>query len=176
MSIFIPTPTPRRIWADYFDGQGIQYAFFSAANAAALQQARRDATAQAEEEQLQDEVSLSDSDGPDTPSDDVSEDDFTEEPVPKSPPQSESDTDDEHQYVHTEEDSPDGKDPRTKVLSVLELEDLFVTTAPDLSSEARLFFVSFTKAYSSPIGSICWPNWRTSNKTGGWARWLSQCR
>jgi large subunit GTPase 1 len=131
---------PRRIWADYFDGQGIQYAFFSAANAAALQQARRDAIAQAEEEQLQDEASLSDSDGPDTPSDSVSDDDFAEESVPESPSHSESETEDEHQYVLTEEDSPDGKDPRTKVLSVLELEDLFVTAAPDLSSEARLFF------------------------------------
>ncbi|KAG1908294.1 uncharacterized protein F5891DRAFT_8269 [Suillus fuscotomentosus] len=130
------TATQRRIWADYFDGQGIQYAFFSAANAAALQQARRDAIAQAEEEQLyednQDEASLSDSDGPDTPSD-VSDDDFAKESVPESSSHSDSDTDDEHQYVHTEEDSPDGKDPRTKVLSVLELEDLFVTAAPDLS-------------------------------------------
>ena len=35
----------RRQWADYFDSQGIQYAFFSAANATALQQARRDALA-----------------------------------------------------------------------------------------------------------------------------------
>ncbi|CDW96598.1 hypothetical protein [Sporisorium scitamineum] len=30
----------RRYWADYFDAQGIQYAFFSAANAAAIQLAR----------------------------------------------------------------------------------------------------------------------------------------
>ena len=37
----------RRYWADYFDAQGIQYAFFSAANAAAIQLARAE-----EEERL----------------------------------------------------------------------------------------------------------------------------
>ena len=35
----------RRQWADYFDSQNIRYAFFSAANATAIQQARRDALA-----------------------------------------------------------------------------------------------------------------------------------
>ncbi|OAX44423.1 P-loop containing nucleoside triphosphate hydrolase protein [Rhizopogon vinicolor AM-OR11-026] len=130
------TATQRRIWADYFDSQGIQYAFFSAANAAALQQARRDAIAEAEETRLyqdahRDEASLSDSDGPHTPRDDDSDDDFPEKSESES--QSASETDYDHEYVHTEEDSPDGKDPRTKVLSVLELEDLFVAAAPDLS-------------------------------------------
>ena len=38
----------------------------------------------------------------------------------------------------TEEDTPDGQDSRTKVLSVLELEDLFISAAPDLSSTQSL--------------------------------------
>lgn len=33
------------------------------------------------------------------------------------------------------EDTPDGRDPRTKVLSVLELEELFSKSAPDLNCE-----------------------------------------
>lgn len=128
----------RRIWADYFDSQGIQYAFFSAANAAALQQARRDAIVQAKEDAHTDEASFSDSDGPHTPHDDESGDDFPEKSESESESQSTGESDDKHEYVHTEEDSPDGMDPRTKVLSVSELENLFVTTAPDLSSEAEL--------------------------------------
>jgi len=33
----------RRLWADYFDTQGVCYAFYSAANAVALQEAKREA-------------------------------------------------------------------------------------------------------------------------------------
>ncbi|KIJ64999.1 hypothetical protein HYDPIDRAFT_124392 [Hydnomerulius pinastri MD-312] len=141
------TATQRRIWADYFDGQGIQYAFFSAANAAAIQQARRDALARSEaeteasqEHENQDQApfadpeSSSDSEGPRTPRDGDDGKDLPSD----SELDEESDSDDEedsrHKYVPTEEDTPDGRDPRTKVLSVLELEDLFVTAAPDLST------------------------------------------
>jgi large subunit GTPase 1 len=48
---------------------------------------------------------------------------------------SESETDDEGVFLSGEEDTPDAKDPRAKVLSVLELEDLFVKAAPNLSCE-----------------------------------------
>lgn len=40
---------------------------------------------------------------------------------------------DAEDYFSTEEDTPEGQDPRARVLSVLELEDLFVKMAPDLS-------------------------------------------
>jgi large subunit GTPase 1 len=139
----------RRIWGDYFDAQGIQYAFFSAANAAALQQARREALPRSETEidaserrQHPDAIesntnpntyaepeSSSDSEGPHTPHDD--------DDGESDPPDSDVDSDSDEErlrYVPTEEDTPDGRDPRTKVLSVLELEDLFATAAPDLSS------------------------------------------
>lgn len=137
----------RRIWADYFDEQGIRFAFFSAANAAALQQARRESLAQRETEpgtsQRSDAAvgqqktdskataeteSSSDSEGPLTPD---GRDEGNE--PPDSDIDSESD-DERLRYVPTEEDTPDGRDPRTKVLSVLELEDLFISAAPDLSS------------------------------------------
>ncbi|KAF9229092.1 P-loop containing nucleoside triphosphate hydrolase protein [Gyrodon lividus] len=145
------TVKQRRIWADYFDAQGVQYAFFSAANAAALQQARREALARSESDihasqqrqrQHPDAVELntnsnvtaetessSDSEGPHTPYDD----DHGKDVPPDSDVDSDSD-DGRLRYVPTEEDTPDGRDPRTKVLSVLELEDLFVTAAPDLST------------------------------------------
>ncbi|KAF8846207.1 P-loop containing nucleoside triphosphate hydrolase protein [Paxillus ammoniavirescens] len=143
------TATQRRIWGDYFDAQGIQYAFFSAANAAALQQARREALPRSETEidaserrQHPDAIesntnsnayaepeSSSDSEGPHTPHDD--------DDGESDPPDSDVDSDSDEErlrYVPTEEDTPDGRDPRTKVLSVLELEDLFATAAPDLST------------------------------------------
>jgi large subunit GTPase 1 len=143
------TATQRRIWADYFDEQGIRFAFFSATNAAALQQARRESLAQrgtepstsqqrsdaavgqqrtnsnATAETTAETESSSDSEGPHTP-------DGENEP-PDSDIDSESD-DERLRYVPTDEDTPDGRDPRTKVLSVLELEDLFISAAPDLSS------------------------------------------
>ncbi|KAH7910692.1 hypothetical protein BJ138DRAFT_1064590 [Hygrophoropsis aurantiaca] len=155
------TATQRRLWADYFDQQGIQYAFFSAANAAAIQQARRDALSQVEipSGDADEEGSSSDSEGPDTPVD--HEDGGGVEKTPSDhepPPDSDSDSEDsdnEHIFVSTEEDSPDGKDPRTKVLSVLELEDLFTRAAPDLST--------FSDSSGEPpsklvIGLVGYPN------------------
>ena len=146
----------RRIWADYFDELGIRFAFFSAANAAALQQARRESPAQREEgssaphqrsdataEQQKMNLSTtaeaessSDSEGPHTP--DGHEDNDV-------PPDSENDSDSDDskfRYVPTEEDTPDGRDPRTRVLSVLELEGLFISAAPDLSSMRSSVFMS----------------------------------
>jgi large subunit GTPase 1 len=119
------------LWADYFDQKGVQYAFFSAANAVALQEARRHALAEAEAKEApgdgeEDEEEHSDED----------EEDSEEEP------ESQSESDDEGLYLSEEEDTSDSQDPRARVLSVLELEDLFVRAAPDLSSElclSRLF-------------------------------------
>lgn len=142
------TASIRRQWADYFDSQGIQYAFFSAAHATALQQARRDALEAAGESSGEE--------------DSVDEDEDDEEVVATaetsvvgpelaareatSPPESEtSEEEDESEETDSdddlyadpisfEEDSEDAQDPRVRVLSVLELEELFVKAAPDLSS------------------------------------------
>ena len=61
-----------------------------------------------------------DDDDPQTPED--------ETPDPQESAQSFS--------LPVEEDSQDARDPRTRVLSVLELEDLFFRVAPDLTSMA----------------------------------------
>lgn len=81
--------------------------------------------------------SSSDSEGPRTP--DVQDDEESDAP-PDSDIHSESD-DERFRYVPTEEDTPDGRDPRTKVLSVLELEDLFISAAPDLSSKQSVYSI-----------------------------------
>ncbi|KIK30354.1 hypothetical protein PISMIDRAFT_87785, partial [Pisolithus microcarpus 441] len=64
-------------------------------------------------------------------------------------------SDNEYGYVHTEEDSPDGRDPRTKVLSVLQLEELFLSSAPDLSLFADRSGSPPTKLV---VGLVGYPN------------------
>ena len=102
------------------------YAFFSAANAAALQELRREIelakVREAEKEATRNEESSGsdDEDDPQTPEDETLEPLESTKPFP----------------LPTEEDSEDARDPRTRVLSVLELEDLFFRMAPDLTSMA----------------------------------------
>lgn len=121
-------------WADYFDTQGIQYAFFSAMNAAALQEARREALAAAE---LAAEQEGSESDGsdaedgekpPTSPVGEESDEDDSDEEE-----ENESDDEDFYSADEDEEDFNHTDDPRAKVLSVLELEDLFLQKAPDMA-------------------------------------------
>ncbi|GJJ09874.1 hypothetical protein Clacol_004098 [Clathrus columnatus] len=129
------TQEQRQQWANYFDEQGIKYAFFSAANATALQQARRIK----EEEEAQ----LHESGGEEEEEEEGEGKEETEEVVIsqtvedaleafQEPPgtDSESDEVDETMFYSAEEDSLD--DERIKVLSVLELEQLFIKTAPKL--------------------------------------------
>ncbi|KII94187.1 hypothetical protein PLICRDRAFT_695224 [Plicaturopsis crispa FD-325 SS-3] len=130
------TATQRRQWADYFDQQNIQYAFFSAANAAALQEARRQAAAQEEEA----ERARADAESEDERENALnhtgaSHDDDDDESGESSESGSESDSEDDAAfYLSEEEESPDSQDPRARVLSVLELEELFVRTAPSLDT------------------------------------------
>lgn len=115
-------------WADYFDSQGVEYAFYSAANAAAIQEARREAAAA----RLAHVESANDSDEEDDedvnshlePSDSVSDNEMSD---------SSSEFHHDDDYFSAEEDTPDGRDARAKVLSVVELEDWFEKMAPDLS-------------------------------------------
>ncbi|KAI0347833.1 P-loop containing nucleoside triphosphate hydrolase protein [Trametopsis cervina] len=148
------TAKQRYQWADYFDAQGVQYAFFSASNAAAIQQARRDALA-AQEAQTAHEELASDSDddvaevqeSATSPSSDIesSEDEY-----------SDSEESDYHPpFTSPEDDSEESKDPRTKVLSVLELEDLFMKAAPDLSEFTDSSGQQPTKLV---IGLVGYPN------------------
>ena len=115
----------RQLWADYFDQQNVTYAFFSAADAAALQELRRGldlAEIQEKEKNAagNDGSSGSDEEHPQTPEDEMID--------PRESGQS--------LRPSLEEDSEATHDPRTRVLSVLELEDLFFRVAPDLTSMA----------------------------------------
>lgn len=130
----------RRLWADYFDQQNIAYAFFSAANATALQELRREIELAEIREIDRAATGNGESSGSDDEDDPQTPDDETPEPQESA-----------HQFsLPVEEDSEDARDPRTRVLSVLELEDLFFRVAPDLTSmvcrlsvdQANVFFRS----------------------------------
>lgn len=122
----------RRLWADYFDAQGVQYAFFSAANAVALQEARRQALAEAEAKEALHDGSPDGLGGIAVQEEEEDEEDLSSEEESES----QSESEDEGLYLSEDEHSSGNQDPRSKVLSVLELEDLFVKAAPDLSSES----------------------------------------
>lgn len=136
----------RSHWADFFDERGIQYAFYSAANAVAIQQARRDF-----EERHNDKQSRSmqeHEDAIDTNNEmDEADADGTEDSSDQSS--------DEGGYFSAEEAPTNSQDSRVKILSVVELEDLFVKLAPDLSE--------FTDTSGQPpskivIGLVGYPN------------------
>ncbi|KAJ3545803.1 hypothetical protein NM688_g5585 [Phlebia brevispora] len=163
------TAKQRRQWADYFDSQGIQYAFFSAANATALQEARRDALA-AEEARLEAEAHVVDGERQShEEGEEVDESPESQASVVAPPPDSESDeelyetesdesdADDDHFHdaLRLEEDGADAQDPRARVLSVLELEDLFVKAAPDLSNFTDASGQQPTKLV---VGLVGYPN------------------
>ncbi|KAG8835306.1 hypothetical protein FRC17_004088 [Serendipita sp. 399] len=111
------TKSQRTVWADYFDTNNIHFAFYSAVNAAALQ-----------ERSLQINETVERADGSDTP--DGHSGDESSEPESSEPP-----TDSELDPKPTSE-SKDDTDERIRVLSVQELEELFVKMAPPLSDFA----------------------------------------
>jgi large subunit GTPase 1 len=151
--------TLRRQWADYFDSEGIQYAFFSAANATAIQEARRNALVAEREPPQAEQGAFEEEEQRDSNEDVV--DNVHEEilkritPPPDTPlvsdVDSERDDEDEDDYstesdefpLMNEGDTEDGQDPRARVLSVLELEDLFTRAAPDLSGMLQLTEIMF---------------------------------
>ncbi|SPO20442.1 probable LSG1 - Large-Subunit GTPase involved in 60S ribosomal subunit biogenesis [Ustilago trichophora] len=163
----------RRYWADYFDAQGIQYAFFSAANAAAIQLARAE-----EEERLRlEQLKLAeprDEDDEDDEEDDEDDEDEDEEEDARAaasaavsegakdakPLVGQEATDRVLDHSHAavrdsviaektygQDDAVDAatataattlsatRDP-TRVLNVLELEELFMACAPPLDNFA----------------------------------------
>ncbi|EMD41943.1 hypothetical protein CERSUDRAFT_147367 [Gelatoporia subvermispora B] len=166
------TAQQRQQWADYFDAQGVRYAFFSAANAAALQEERREAFAAAQvteeraaaAEQAEDDEE-GDENGSDAPpaspldgsqdagDDVVAPDGDASESEPESELESESEDEPGLFVLPKEECLSD--DPRTRVLSVLELEDLFVHCAPDLSTFTDSSGNNPTKLV---IGLVGYPN------------------
>ncbi|KAG5651606.1 hypothetical protein H0H81_008066 [Sphagnurus paluster] len=146
------TAKQRCLWADYFDSQNVQYAFFSAANAAAIQKARRDALAAAqlsgavEEDATGDGGCETDTEDPEDPRGDSGGDSDYETTDSSS---------EENAYFSAEEDTSEGQDPRAKVLSVVELEDWFVRMAPDLSNFSDASGNAPTKLM---VGLVGYPN------------------
>jgi large subunit GTPase 1 len=129
----------RRIWADYFDQQGLRYAFYSASDATARQEALREASAigelttpldkAAEENQR---MAFSEEDDEADAEESTSNANTSSTHSAESHDSIESEIPDE--FVDSEPEDDKG-DPRAKVLSVLELEDLFIASAPDLAGE-----------------------------------------
>lgn len=115
------TKNQRRIWADYFDSQKIRFAFYSAATAAALQKAELES--QVEEEN-------SDGDVADETESDEEEEDSDEDDDTESSP-------DVRRFITTEAED-EIEEPRTRVLTVPELEELFIGAAPPLTGESIL--------------------------------------
>lgn len=168
-----------RIWADYFDQQDIQYAFFSAANAAALQQARLEReeiathpsenyASSSKDNQESSHLDAHASPPPETENESLSEDEDEDELFDEQ--SSEDITDSEGAHPVIEEDPHDAQDPRAKVLTVLELEDLFIKSAPDLSGE---FFVVLEIAFADCSISIYKCFGGNSTCIGSWTCRLS---
>ncbi|KAF8711788.1 P-loop containing nucleoside triphosphate hydrolase protein, partial [Rhizoctonia solani] len=153
------TADQRREWADYFEKEGIQFAFFSAANAKALQEAKRlaeeatfDQPQQNEDNESEDHSEIESEDEVVDATGDPAEshtDESTEETTPHA--DTSADIDPHHLPVDVSETD----DPRTQVLSVLELEELFLSSAPDLST----FATTTTPAPSKlVVGLVGYPN------------------
>ncbi|KAI0030214.1 P-loop containing nucleoside triphosphate hydrolase protein, partial [Vararia minispora EC-137] len=153
------TTKQRKIWADYFDSRGVSYVFYSAASATALQEARREAAVASDPVIIAEADDNADADSAEgAPSDDETtsrspisfdNDYVTDEDLRPDAPSHDEDP------PFPEEDVNDVNDSRIKVLSVVELEDLFIKTAPDLSK--------FTDAFGSyparlVVGLVGYPN------------------
>ncbi|KAG6830293.1 hypothetical protein H0H92_001371 [Tricholoma furcatifolium] len=141
------TVRQRRLWADFFDSKAVRYAFFSAANATALQQARREAVLSADEASARE----NDSDTEDNIFPEVSESEDDDESGREI---SEESSEDEA-YFSAEDNDISEQDPRVKILSVLELEDWLLSMTPDLTP--------FSDASGKPpskltVGLVGYPN------------------
>ncbi|OJT02723.1 Large subunit GTPase 1 [Trametes pubescens] len=150
------TARQRKLWADYFDAQGVQYAFFSAANAAALQEARKEAEAAAaravEEAAAAAEAARAPGAGPNSDEEDSDDESVDEE---DSSDEESDESDSRRGTFHPLGERSETEDPRTRVLSVLELEELFASCAPDLSA-----FTDSTGQHPTRlvIGLVGYPN------------------
>ncbi|EJU00129.1 P-loop containing nucleoside triphosphate hydrolase protein [Dacryopinax primogenitus] len=177
------TAQQRQAWADYFEGQGIKFAFFSAADAAALQEAARvealdveemHESSSDEEDDEDNEESVDDKYGAEDDIEDINPDaDFqvesrlaadleaatklegkVEAPHSAGVPEETASSADEVEHFEENEDEQVAKDPRIRVLDVTELEDLFVREAPDLT----LFATESVPTPRLTVGLVGYPN------------------
>ena len=149
---------PRKYWADYFDTQGIRYAFYSAATGIAIQEARREAAQAMERAAAEEEES----------SDEGDEGDEIERTIEQ-----------EHEEEIKKRFAPDDEDeqlsdPRTNILSVPELEALFQEMAPPLTGTSASRKSTASLLTTTSRVHRCY--WKAPIKTHHWPRWLSQRR
>jgi large subunit GTPase 1 len=116
------TKAQRIAWAEHFDANGVTFAFYSAAAAAALQDMPL------REEGIRVAPSADDVDNSDEGEKDGS-DSESEEHLSSPPDSNGHETDDSSQQEESQHDA----DPRIRVLTVKELEDLFLQSAPPLT-------------------------------------------
>lgn len=117
----------RRQWADYFDSQNVTYAFYSALKAmpAPSNVDERDIRQKTSETYLpENRADNGDADQFEDSDDDAR---FSDE--------QESESEEESSAVSLLSDDHDGQDERIKVLTVLELQELFMQAAPDLTGK-----------------------------------------
>lgn len=185
----------RSAWADYFDSQGVKYAFFSAADATAAQeqaekQRRRELglddeiAVDHERDMSDDEAQVSDEDESDNNDDEESVESDLDEESGKEDGEVETDLnrdleskavitdnapeadkkwqEDVEAQAAIEQDIASRKaaedatpeDPRTRVLTVLELEELFESAAPPLSD----FVTEYNHPTKLMVGLVGYPN------------------
>ncbi|KAL8935820.1 MAG: hypothetical protein Q9211_004500 [Gyalolechia sp. 1 TL-2023] len=117
------TPGQREAWATYFEEAGINYKFFSASLAKARNEAMNDG-----ETELEDNASASSHEMPDDTQIDG------DEPAKKAEKLEVQDEQDEKEEWASEEGLSQESDPRTRILTVDELEALFLENAPRIDN------------------------------------------
>ena len=128
----------REAWADYFEKNGIKYKFFSAS----LAREAIDAAEAEDGSSLNEDAATSDQS---VPIDEVGQDVSSTGEGPRSP-----ESDEKADWVD-EENLDEDQDQRTRILTVEELEDLFMTKTPGSDDDSR----SLPKV---TIGLVGYPN------------------
>ena len=133
------TLSQRERWADYFNEAGINYKFFSASIAKELNEARESAVSEDEHEKSK---SVAEEEGEE-------EEDRLAEETTKLEIQEENE--DAENWVD-EEDVAEGNDHRTRILTVDELEALFIENAPSHDPEDSY------RSHKTTVGLVGYPN------------------
>ena len=141
----------RDAWATYFESKGINYKFFSAALAKELNESRTLGLDEDDEE----EQTL----GSDVPDSDIAKD------VEKLDIE-----DAATEQVENENDHPLSVDQRTRILTVDELEDLFLEHAPEVEGTS----ISLKRHQYHSLTITRWRR-RSAAKDPDWPRRISQC-
>ncbi|KAK6353495.1 hypothetical protein TWF696_005458 [Orbilia brochopaga] len=144
----------RQAWADYFEKEGIEYKFFSAALARQINEAA-EATDDDDEEYEDEPEGLPE--GPEDLPDDSGSSADEEHPQPSNEEPTTSLTAATENLAITEEEEEE--DPRTRIITVDELESLFLSHAPSISQPASPS-TSPTASHSRKInvGLVGYPN------------------